>query len=219
MKKYIILSIAIFILNSCKKATETTYTIKGKFVKCTNGIETAMLPNEPIDLFQKNNGSNNNSKVIANTITNADGTFIFTYSSIHSQDKLLIRASSGFGFVSYIEGLPLLQDIPNLKIQTFSQYNLAVNLNVVKPYTNADTLFYGRPDIGTDIKIAGPFVTGRLFKIINAPLRSTLYYESNTEYIPFRINDPFGQFTRKEFTVNNSNLCGSDTVFVNIDVR
>ncbi len=111
----------------------------------------------------------------------------------------------------------LKANIDNLKV-ILPAYNLVVGLNVTKPYTSSDTPVYGRPDSGNDFKVAGPFVSGRLFKATNVLLRGNVKYSINEDFIPFKINNPFGVFERKYYNIENTKLCG-DTVYVNIDVK
>ena len=215
MKNIIIILTVSITIFSCKKAS-VTHTIKGQFINCNNGVTTPTFVNTAIDLFQQKGGSNNNSKVLANTTTDAQGNFIFSYSTTNTRDKLIIRASSGFGFLKIMEDIPL-EDLTNLKV-ILPAYNLVVKLNVIKPYTINDTLVYGKPNSGSDFKIAGPFVNGRLFKAENVLLTNTLKYSLNEYFVPYKINDPFGTFNRQAYSIENSKLCG-DTIFVNIDVR
>ena len=212
---YIIVSI-IFIAVSCKKDSPKLYTIKGQLLNCSNGITVPTFTNTTIDLFQLNNGSNNKSKVIASTTTDNQGNFTFSYYTNNKYDKLIIRTSSGFGFFKIMEGIPL-KAIDNLKV-ILPAYNLVVGLNVSKAYTSSDTLFYGKPVIANDFKLAGPFSTGRLFKSTNILFLNTLSYSDNEQFVSYRINNPFGAFNRKMFIIENSKLCG-DTVYVNIDVK
>ena len=216
MKNFIILLSSVFIFISCKKTIDSkTYTIKGKFVKCTNGVETPMLINEPIDLFQKNNGSNNNSKVLANTNTDVNGNFIFTYTTKNIVDRLIIRASSGFGFADYMKDIPL-ENLENLKVYTPPLFNLVVSLNVIKAYTSNDTLSILKPDSNLIKKIVGPFVSGRVFNCKNVGIPNTYNYISNDLILQCGLNKFIN--LNKEYKVENNKLCG-DTVYVNIDVR
>ena len=210
--KIIVLSLIIF---GCKKQSPNTYTIKGQLLNCNNGVTTPTFVNTSIDLFQQNGGSNNNSKVLANTTTDAQGNFTFSYSTTNTRDKLIIRASSGFDFASLMEGIPL-EDISNLKVNIPPLYNLVISLNVTNPFTNSDTLSVIRADSNIVKKIAGPFVSKRLFVWKNYGLLGTLNYGSNGAILQAGLNNSLNY--NKGYAIENSKLCG-DTVYVNIDVR
>ena len=214
MKNIIIILTVSITIFSCKKAS-VTHTIKGQFINCNNGVTTPTFVNTAIDLFQQKGGSNNNSKVLANTTTDAQGNFIFSYSTTNTRDKLIIRASSGFGFANLMEGIPL-EDISNLKVNIPPLYNLVISLNVTNPFTNSDTLSVIRADSNIVKKIAGPFVSKRLFVWKNYGLLGTLNYGSNGAVLPAGLNNSLN--FNKGYVIENSKLCG-DTVYVNIDVR
>lgn len=205
-----------FIFYSCKKDknSSNSHTIKGSFVNCNNGNSTYNYNNTVIDLFQQSNGSNNNSKVLANTSTDSQGNFTFNYNTSNIRDKLIIRTSTGFGFFKIIEGIPI-EDLPNLKIFT-GNYGLVVSLNVTKPYTNNDTLVIIKPDSNLLKKYSGPFVSGRIFSCKNVGILGPVYYESNGAILQAGLNNFLD--LNKSYVIENSKLCG-DTVYVNIDVR
>ena len=213
-KKNIIIILTVSItLFSCKKAS-LTHTIKGQFINCSNN-QSINYDNTALDLFQQNNGSSNNSKVLANTTTDAQGNFTFSYSTTNTRDKLIIRASSGFDFASLMEGIPL-EDISNLKVNIPPLYNLVISLNATNPFTNSDTLSVIRADSNIVKKIAGPFVSKRLFVWKNYGLLGTLNYGSNGAILQAGLNNSLNY--NKGYAIENSKLCG-DTVYVNIDVR
>lgn len=217
MKNLIIMVGLTLMINSCKKNEDSTNTIKGQIFNCNNGVLIPNYLNRTIDLFQQKNGSNNDSKVLANTTTDAQGNFSFTYSTNNSSDKLMLRASSGFGFSTLMEEIPI-EDINNLKV-VLPAYNLVVGLNVIKLYSNNDSLYITKPDSNSLFKIKGPFISGRLFTCKNVLLRGTLKYSSNEQKLSSGVyNGNTGVDLSKIYLVENNKLCG-DTVYVNIDVR
>ena len=217
MKNIIIILTVSITIFGCKKQSPNTYTIKGQLLNCNNGVTTPTFVNTSIDLFQQNGGSNNNSKVLANTTTDAQGNFTFSYTTTNTFDKLIIRSSSGFGFLKIIEDIPL-EDLTNLKV-ILPAYNLVVGLNVIKPYTTNDTLYATRPDSNLIFRIVGPFVSGRLFRCKNVLLNKTLSFKTNEQKLSSGVySGLFGLDLSKNYLIENSKLCG-DTVYVNIDVR
>ena len=215
MKNIVIFTAMALLINSCKKTPETIYTLKGQIIGCINGNVTPNLKNTAIDLFQKNDGSNFNAKVLATTTTDANGNFAFAYSTTNGGDKLIVRTAAGFGFADLMTNIPI-GDISNLKIYYSGGYNLVVGLNVTKPYNITDTLILVKPDSLRLIKIPGPFVSGRVFKINNRAVNPSLNYLINGDIIKCRLNNTI--YLDKEFIIENNKLCG-DTVYVNIDVR
>ena len=215
MKNIFLIILIAFIATSCKKEGKTTYTIKGQMLICINGVEKPYLINTAINLFQQKDGSNNKSKVLANTIIDANGNFIFTYNTNNSYDSLIIREGSGFGFNNIITDVPI-KNINNLKVFYAARYNLVVSLNVLKPYTNLDTILVIKPDSIISMKIPGPFTNRRLFKLIDFPARPEMIYGKNEEIQKAYLNTNID--LSKSYVIENSKLCG-DTVYVNIDVK
>ena len=217
MKNIFLIILIAFIAASCKKEGKETLTIKGQMLSCIDGVEKPYLTNTAIDLFQQKDGSNNKSKVLANTVIDANGNFIFTYNTTNSFDKLMIRASSGFGFGRIITEIPV-QSISNLKIYFAATYNLVVSLNALKPYTSSDTLYILRPDTFpiTIVKIPGPFINKRVFKVGRLPALPEMIYGKNEGIQNAYLNTNID--LSKSYVIENSKLCG-DTVYVNIDVK
>ena len=217
MKNILIIIALASLLYSCKKSSSTgsANKITGKMVLCSNGVENPYLTNTVIDLFQQNYGSNNNSKVLASTTIDAQGNFSFSYNTSNGLDKLTIRETGGYGFNPVITGLPI-QDIANLKVFYSARYNLVVNLNATKPYSNLDTLKVLKGDSTITLKRPGPFTNRRLFKINSFTVSPEMKFEKNIETIKASLNNTIN--LDKEFVVENSKLCG-DTVYVNVDVR
>lgn len=204
----------ILLLSNCKKEN-TTYKLKGQIVLCNNGLETSFA-NEEIDLFQTKGGSNNNSKVLGKTKTDAQGNFSFEYATNNIDDRLVVRVSTGSGFLNLISGIPA-DNISDLKVCYSARYNLVVGLNVTKPYTNNDTLYVENVLTQNNIKIAGPFTSKRLYVVGSKSVSSQMNYGGNIEKIRCSLNGTNDSFT-KQFLVENSKLCG-DTVYVNLDIK
>ena len=216
MKNILILISIILLVSNCKKE-KTQRIISGQILNCNNGVGAPDFKNIEINLFQQKNGSNNKSKVLANTTTDSDGNFTFYYNTENTYDKLKIRTSSGFGFFILLEDIPI-EDIRNLKIIRPS-YNLVVSLNVTKPFTSNDTLFVSKPDSNTIFKIVGPFISGRIFKSKNVPLNGTLNYNENKQKITSGVyNSATAYDLSKFYNIEKNKFC-IDTVYVNIDVK
>ncbi len=201
--------------SNCKKEN-TAYNLKGRIVLCYNTGVITPFANEPIDLFQTYNGGNYKSRVLGNTSTDAQGNFSFNYITDDRDEKLAIRASSGFGFIKIVKGIPV-QNISDLKVYYSGRYNLVIGLNVTKPYTNSDTLYISDLINLGYIKKAGPFVSGRVSVQPGVALNEP-EYENNKGIIYSGLNSNTNLIFNKEFIIENSKLC-SDTVYVNLDIR
>lgn len=217
MKNLIIILILTLFFSSCKKDIKT-FNLKGRIVLCFNGIVTPYA-NKPIDLFQTHHEGDFKSKVLQNTTTDADGNFEFTYSADIAEDKLAIRASSGFGFVKLISGIPL-QNISDLKVYYAGRYNLNINLNVINSYTNADTLYLSNSSFQNFlIKFAGPFSTGTILSLQNVTTNGEMKYGFNTGNLGYKISrNGSNEYIYKDYPIENNKLCG-DTVVVTLDIR
>jgi hypothetical protein len=221
MKQIIFFLTLIILFTNCKK-DKVTHTIKGKYISCVNAIQTP-IANSGIDLFQQRDGSNYKSQVLGNTVTDAQGNFTFTYTTDNTRDLLIIRESSGFGFNRIIEDIPVGKDVNDIRILSNGGiYNLVVRINVIKTYINLDTLFVQdfrntNPNVNPrGLPIAGPFYNSRLYAVSRSAY--PLKYNTNKDIIYYSLNNLSSNPFSKEFTIENSKLCG-DTVYVNLDIK
>jgi hypothetical protein len=213
-----ILTFSIFIF-SCKKE-KITHTITGQFMPCSGYNNTG-----DFELYQQKNGSNSNAQILSTTKTDPNGKFSFTYTTDNTQDKLILRTSSGFGYANIVEGIDIT-DIPDLKI-FFPSYHLIISLNVTKPYTSSDTLFMGNYNNGTPIglvKVAGPFISGRKFTFPNLYLGTAISapkYSGTLHTYNCLLNTPFGTSGAfdKDYIVPLSSKCSGDSVYVSLDIK
>lgn len=215
MKNLIIILSLIVCFTSCKKV-KVSNSIKGQIVVCYSPTNQVSYANSKIELYQQNNGTNSKSQILATTTTDANGNFTFEYSTDNSNDNLIIRESSGFGFSNIMTGIPL-KTMDNLKIYYSGRYNLVVSLNVTKPYTNNDTLYVANPKTLNYVKKAGPFFNGRYYFESSVPVKPDPNYSYNTENLRFVINNDNNSFN-KDFQIETNKLCG-DTVYVTLDIR
>jgi hypothetical protein len=213
MKNIISILIIFLLLFSCKKE-KVSYTITGRFLPCTGYNNT-----DNYEIYQKKNGSNVNAEILATTKTDANGSFSFTYITSNLNDKLTLRQSSGFGYSEILENIDL-GDIPNLIIGR-PLYHLILSLNVTKPYTSNDTLFVLRATLYNPIsfKIAGPFVSGRLLKIVNAGFYPSASYGNTRQLIEWGMKTPSYNDLTTEYFVPMPTKCSGDSVYVSLDIK
>lgn len=216
MKKLILIILYSIFFGACKKDKMSTNMLKGQIIVCYSPINQIPYASSKIELYQQKNGTNINSQTLATTTTDVNGNFIFEYSTDNPNDNLTIRESSGFGISNIMTGIPL-KNIDNLKIYYNGRYNLVVNLNVTKPYTNSDTLYISNPKTLNYVKKAGPFINGRYFVESGVSVKPDPNYGFNSENIRYVINNDNNSFN-KDYQVETNKLCG-DTVYVSLDIK
>ncbi len=214
MKNIITIFILLFFA-FCKKE-KIAYILKGQVVLCYSPTNQVGYKNKRIELFQQKNGIDRKGEIIGTTTTDSSGNFNFGYTTSNIIDKIKIRESSGFGISDIITAIPV-KNIDNLKVYYSGRYNLVVSLNVIKPYTNNDTLFVSNLKNLTYIKRAGLFVNGRYYTEISVPIKPDINYEFNNEKLFYVLNNNDNTFI-KDFKIENSKLCG-DTVYVTLDIK
>ena len=89
-------------------------------------------------------------------------------------------------------------------------------MNAIKPYTNLDTLYVLKGDFLNTLKIPGPFINRRLYRINSFPVLPEMIYGNNGDNVKASLNNNVD--LTKGYVIENNKLCG-DTVYVNIDVR
>ncbi len=214
MKNIILIILTSVVLFSCKKE-KVTYTLSGQFVSCSSGTQYA----SKFDLFQPKNTLNTIGDVIGTIQTDINGNFSVTYET-NSTKKLLIRGSTGFGTDILLEGIDV-GNVSNLKIYSTFKYHLIVSLNVTKSYTSNDTLFLQSYTNAypNGIKIAGPFLSGRVYVAPN--LYSGTAYGGTLERYYCRLNNPNGTSGPfdKDYLVPLPTKCEGDSVYVTLDIK
>ncbi len=220
MKNIILIFTISILLFSCKKDNSITHTLSGQYIYCNGVVYTG-----DFELYQEKSGSNSSGQILATTKTDSLGNFSFTYSTDNTQDKLILRTSSGFGYNKVLEGIDI-GDISNLKIYNTHRYHLIVSLNITKPYTSSDTLFLQSYTNAypNGIKIVGPFVSGRVYVATNLYVgtpTSAPNYSGNLHTYYCGLNSPYeltGAFS-KDYIVPKPTKCSGDSVYVSLDIK
>ncbi len=209
MKNIISTLIISLLFFSCKK-DNITYTISGKLMPCGS----TNINNQYLDLIQNSNGAT----IVADTRTDVEGNFKFTFSAPNTFDELMLRISPT-GSTTIMKNIPV-KNISDLIIYS-SNYHLIVNLNVTKPYTSNDTLSVFLPDNGTPtgLRFVGPFTTGRLITKINTTVYPAVKYGGNTQGMYAGVNIRTNPTDYKEYFVPNSIKCSGDSVYVSLDIK
>jgi hypothetical protein len=201
--KIILFLLILFAFASCKH-DEVVCTLKGRILNDCNG---APFANQEIALKQElSSGLTIQGGILAETTTDADGNFVFTYQS-ENGEPLSINCSG-----------PIIQGIPVKKTQdigTFFSYgkaNFTISLVTSRPFTNLDTLYYTNyvsPETGiTRIKV-GPFTNQVLDSIVSHTLGGPFNYGESysTMGVTYYLNKAnVSNFKHAAFNVDN---CGS----------
>lgn len=220
MKNIILTIITITIFLSCKKENKV-YSLTGQFLPCFGNNSNS---NTEFELFRTYN-NNRKSEILGTTKTDSEGKFNFTYTTNNTNDKLILRSSSGFGYANYVKDIDVA-DIKDLIIGS-PTFNLVVSLNVTKTYTSSDTLFMANYNNGSPtgtIKVAGPFVSGRKFIFNNLDIRTPVsdpsYFGTNHIYY-CGFNTPYGSngMFDKGYIVPLSKKCSGDSVYLALDIK
>ena len=168
--KTILFILIIATFNSCKH-DEVVCTLKGRILNECNG---APFANQEIALKQElSSGLTIEGGVLAETTTDADGNFVFTYQS-ENGESLSINYSGPI-----IEGIPLkkTQDLGTIIYSPSCKIVYRVKVN--NPHTINDTLAcfnLDHPD-PNGIRIVGPF-HDTTFGLFNVPSMKTMQYET-----------------------------------------
>jgi hypothetical protein len=216
--KNLIIFISIAILFSNCKKEKITRTISGQFFTCGPAAEFTNY-----ELLQQKNGLAIGSEVLSTTKPDITGKFSFNYTTDNTTDKLFIRQSSGFGYNKIIENIDN-KDISNLNIYLTFKYHLIVSLNVIKPYTNNDTLFFQSYTNTNGLKLAGPFVSRRVLVASNLYVGTSIFapmYSGTPQSIFCGLNSSYGTSGTfdKDYLVPLPTKCSGDSIYVSLDIK
>lgn len=139
MKLIVVCSfVALVALNSCTEKTNVNLVNGTLFQDCENrlaGLEIALKTNA--------GGSFNNQLILGSAISDANGSFNFTYELEEDDqgtgDLILIKST---GFESLIEGITLNENF-SATLYRNKVSTIALNLSGNRVYTANDSLFYG----------------------------------------------------------------------------
>jgi hypothetical protein len=223
MKKFILGFSTVILLISCKKST-MPYTFSGQLISCSS---TSVYPNVKLELVEETDYGTTSGKIVATTNTDNSGNFSFSYNGTNIKKTYAIRTVVGFGYDEIIGGITE-GNISDLKIYTSFKYHLIVSLNVIKPYTNNDTLFMAKYTAnGTPaglVKVAGPFASGRKFTFPNLDIETSVYapkYSGTLHTYNCLFNTTYGTsgLFDKDYILSLPTKCNGDSVYVNVDIK
>jgi hypothetical protein len=213
--KYAILYTLIFslIFSGCIKEEDQEHNISGRlFQGCTN----QPIANKEIVIFQ--HASSNwigqvSGGIVGTTTTDNNGYFKLSFKSGNG-NRLKIQTAAGAGFATLIDGIPGDKDLENVLVFYPAATTIKVKLNVINPYTAADTLFITNfSNLSSFQKVPGPFPNGLLYTALNYPILNYFY-------------DPASYQEPLRYKINNNNwstkllqLLACDTTRVTVDIN
>lgn len=177
MKRVFLSSFVLLFIIACTEKTQVN-VIQGQLFESCNtaigGVEIALKANE---------GSGfNNPIILGSDVTNADGTFSFTYELEEDESGsgsiLMIKKR---GFKTLISSIELNESL-NLNLYNRDTVNLSIELQGSRIYTANDTLFYAYNGLPTTYFVSPPqngilanLVLG-LAPIVNSVIEPQVYY-------------------------------------------
>jgi len=173
--------LVLLFLTACQKESiisEISGTLYSDCQQTFSGAE--------IGLKSSGLSGNNEPLILGSAITNADGSFTFTYELEENEggnaDLILFQKT---GYETIIENLPLKR---NLKLQLYLKNKVTVVLNFLanQPLLANDTLFYGIANFNVDTFKIQPqngvldTIVQAVSNTINNSIPTTIYYGVGT---------------------------------------
>jgi hypothetical protein len=164
MIKNLLIVVLIGLVTGCKDTSSSSYTLKGKLLKsCANGQP---IRNFKLDLVTQDKPVK--SPVIVSAVTDVNGEFQFTYSTLYGNLCVQGTHIDGQGNQVYLSGIPVNQNINAGEIYADSNFYFIVKINPLRQTSSADTIYYHQT-VDSQIhamsfarKICGPFSVGQI---------------------------------------------------------
>ena len=180
MSKFLVflLSGALLLAVGCsKEEDETIYTIQGTLYEDCSEKPVA---NKIIRLYQPEIsywfGSNPVGGVLATTLTDEKGGFVFQFTDKGGlYQQIDCYTSSYYTYASLVEHLPTKTNLTGLSLYLSVTYSANIYLDVKNPYSSYDTLYYTDANVAKHRHITGPFHSQLLNKVADQKVLDMRY--------------------------------------------
>ncbi len=148
--------------------------------------------------------------MLAETSTDSNGYFKFTYSKKNNSYYPVIQSTGGYKII----GVPWDTNIYDLSAYVTPTCNIQVSLNVLNAYEEEDTLIIGDYRTLDNMAVPCPLTSGILYTAENFGLLG-MSYLGEPKYINWFITPYNDSSVLQNFVINK--YC-NDTIYVSVDI-